>query len=54
MNCLRFNVLICVMRAKCSGAKVGMGGYCTGFLPAQIVSPIEKMPGSNRPTMSPA
>ena len=53
-NCLRLSVFTCVTRAKISGANVGISGYCTRHLPAQTVSPIEKMPGSNSPTMSPA
>ncbi|VWM00120.1 Uncharacterised protein [Collinsella intestinalis] len=53
-NCLRLSVSTCVTRANSSGANVGMPVNCTGFLPVQMVSPMEKMPGSNRPTMSPA
>ena len=52
-NCLRLSVFTCVMRAKCSGENVGMGGNCT-CSPLHTVSPMLKMPGSNRPTMSPA
>ena len=53
-NCLRFRVSTCEILAKCSGANVGIGGYWTRFLPAHTVSPMLKMPGSKRPTMSPA
>jgi hypothetical protein len=53
-NCLRFMVSFCSMRAKCSGEKVGIPANCTFCLPVHSVSPMEKMPGSNRPMMSPA
>ena len=39
---------------KCSGSKVGMPPK-RNFLPGTVmVSPMEKMPGSNTPMMSPA
>ena len=47
-------VSICFSRAKCSGAKVGIPSNCTGSLEVQSVSPIEKMPGSKTPMISPA
>ena len=40
--------------SKMLGGKVGMPENLTGGLPVHTVSPIEKMPGSKRPTMSPA
>ena len=54
MNCLRFIESLGLTREKCSGAKVGMPPNLN-FLPGvQMVSPIEKMPGSKTPMMSPA
>ena len=41
-------------REKCSGAKVGMPPKRNFFPGSQIVSPMEKMPGSKTPMMSPA
>ena len=54
MNCLRFIVSFWRTSAKCSGANVGIPLNCTLCPGEQIVSPIEKMPGSNTPMMSPA
>ena len=46
-NCFLFIVSSWRTLAKCSGAKVGIPSYAN-FLPGiQIVSPMEKMPGSN-------
>ena len=53
-NCLRFMVSTERIRSKCSGAKVGMGSNWNFFPGAHRVSPMEKMPGSNTPMMSPA
>ncbi len=39
---------------KCSGANVGMPSKRTCIFGSQIVSPMEKMPGSNTPMISPA
>ena len=53
-NCLRFMESLALTRAKCSGAKVGMPPNLN-FLPGTVmVSPMEKMPGSNTPMISPA
>ena len=54
MNCLRFMVSLGLTRMKCSGSKVGMPEY-RNFLPGTVtVSPMENMPGSKTPMMSPA
>ena len=53
-NCLRFIVPTRSTPAKCSGAKVGMPSKQASIPFSQIVSPMEKMPGSNTPMMSPA
>ena len=53
-NCLRFMVSTCEITEKCSGANVGMPSKRTRSFGSQIVSPMEKMPGSNTPMMSPA
>ena len=53
-NCLRFIVSLGETSMKCSGSNVGMPEK-RNFLPGTvIVSPMEKMPGSNTPMMSPA
>ena len=54
MNCLRLRVSFWRIRAKCSGANVGIPSNLTFFLGEHKVSPIEKTPGSNTPIMSPA
>ena len=54
MNCLRFIVSICLTLAKCSGANVGIPSNINFLLDEHIVSPIENMPGSNTPIISPA
>ena len=41
-------------REKCSGAKVGIPAKANGVLAVVSVSPMEKIPGSNTPMMSPA
>ena len=51
-NCLRFMESSGETRQKYSGANSGMPEYLTGE-PVQMVSPRRKMPGSNRPMMSP-
>ena len=53
-NCLRFRVSTCSIAAKCSGAKVGIPSNCTFILGSHTVSPMEKIPGSNTPMISPA
>ena len=53
-NCLRFIVSTCDTRAKCSGANVGIPSNVNGVFAVVIVSPMEKMPGSKMPMMSPA
>ena len=53
-NCLRFMVSFGLTREKCSGGNVGMPAK-RNFLPGVVmVSPMEKMPGSNTPMISPA
>ena len=52
-NCFLFMVSTCLTLAKCSGAKVGIPSYFTSIPGAHTVSPIEKIPGSNTPIMSP-
>ena len=54
MNCLRFMVSLGDTRMKCSGSKVGMPENLNFFPGTVTVSPMEKMPGSNTPMMSPA
>ena len=54
MNCLRFMVSLGATRMKCSGSKVGMPEYLNFFPGTEMVSPMEKRPGSNTPMMSPA
>ena len=54
MNCLRFMVSLGDTRMKCSGSKVGMPWNRNFFSGTVMVSPMEKMPGSNTPMMSPA
>ena len=53
-NCFLFMVSIWRTRAKCSGAKVGIPSKANFFPGAQMVSPIEKIPGSKTPIISPA
>ena len=53
MNCLRFMVSTWRTLAKCSGAKVGIPSNWNGFAVVSV-SPIEKIPGSNTPMISPA
>ena len=51
---LRFMVSTWRTLAKCSGAKVGIPSYTTLSLGMHTVSPIENIPGSNTPMISPA
>ena len=53
-NCFRFMVSICRTRAKCSGAKVGIPSNANFSDAVVIVSPMEKIPGSKTPIISPA
>ena len=53
-NCLRFIESNWMTLAKCSGANVGIPSYSKSSFGRQTVSPIEKIPGSNTPMISPA
>ena len=54
INCFLFMVSIWRTLAKCSGAKVGIPSNWNFPPGAHKVSPMEKIPGSNTPMMSPA
>ena len=54
MNCFLFIVSTGLTLAKCSGENVGIPSNLNFFEGLHKVSPIENIPGSNTPIISPA